>query len=457
MDTEESTDLKMNPYELRDEYIREPPRGFLATIKHFGPSLILAAALVGSGELIATTMLGAQVGFVSMWLVLASCLIKVIVQLELGRYTISSGNTTMRAFNHVPGPRLGFSWLFLGNLIRYPGWIISGAGIAGGVGQCLNCMFPVLGTDVWMVISAIVGVILIISGGYQSLQGFSTFMVVAFTFVIITSVILVQWTPYAFSASDLLSGLRFSLPSGGALAAMAVFGITGLSAGELIVYPYWCIEKGYARFTGRRDNTEEWRKRAVGWIRVMQLDAVVSMVVYTITTVAFYILGASVLHGTEKLPQGMDMVRNLSLMFTETFGQWALYFFLFGAFFVLYSTFILRTAGESRVFSDWLGVAGLIDSSRYDNRLFWIRVYIVTVTVISIFIFIFFGKPALMILIAGAIEALLLPILAFFTVYMRYRGTDPLIAPSGINDVLLWICSVLFLLVAAYTVYSSIA
>ena len=69
-----------------------------------------------------------------------------------------------------------------------------------------------------------------------------------------------------------------------------------MGASELVAYPYWCIEKGYARGAGPRADDDGWARRARGWIRVMQLDAWFSMVVFTIATVAFYLLGAAVLH-----------------------------------------------------------------------------------------------------------------------------------------------------------------
>ena len=76
---------------------------------------------------------------------------------------------------------------------------------------------------------------------------------------------------------------------------MAVFGITGVGAAELFMYPYWCVEKGYARFCGKRQSTRDWEQRARGWIRVMHLDIICSMVIYTVATLAFYLLGAGVL------------------------------------------------------------------------------------------------------------------------------------------------------------------
>ena len=81
---------------------------------------------------------------------------------------------------------------------------------------------------------------------------------------------------------------------------MAAFGIIGVGADELIAYPYWCLEKGYARFTGPRSEDRPWVQRAHGWIRVMTYDACLSMVIYTTATVAFYLLGATVLHRTSK-------------------------------------------------------------------------------------------------------------------------------------------------------------
>jgi hypothetical protein len=43
-----------------------------------------------------------------------------------------------------------------------------------------------------------------------------------------------------------------------------------------MIYPYWCLEKGYGAAVGRRDDTPEWAARARGWLRLMQLDAMLA-------------------------------------------------------------------------------------------------------------------------------------------------------------------------------------
>ena len=66
----------------------DPPNSLLGTLSRLGPSMILSASIVGSGELIMTTTLGAQAGFVALWVILISCLVKVCVQLEFGKHDL---------------------------------------------------------------------------------------------------------------------------------------------------------------------------------------------------------------------------------------------------------------------------------------------------------------------------------------------------------------------------------
>ena len=128
----------------------------------------------------------------------------------------------------------------------------------------------------------------------------------------------IQWH---ISFEEIKYGLLFGLLSGeNALGTvLASFGIIGVGASELVSYPYWCLEKGYAKYTGPREETEEWLQRTKGWLRVMNYDVLLSMVVYTIATVAFYLLGVAVLSlaakifwcahesGTKKhLPEAID-------------------------------------------------------------------------------------------------------------------------------------------------------
>src|SRR5688500_8798990 len=91
-------------YHISTLTIKNPPVSFLQKLKFLGPGFILSASIVGSGELIATTILGAKAGFIAFWVIIVSCLVKVAIQIEFGKRAIVSGESTMASFSTLPGP-----------------------------------------------------------------------------------------------------------------------------------------------------------------------------------------------------------------------------------------------------------------------------------------------------------------------------------------------------------------
>jgi manganese transport protein len=96
-----------DPYVLTEAAVLELPQTRWGRVRYLGPGIILTANNVGSGELIATTALGAKAGFVTLWVIIVSCVIKVALQLEFGRHAIHNGETSMRSLNLLPGPKFG--------------------------------------------------------------------------------------------------------------------------------------------------------------------------------------------------------------------------------------------------------------------------------------------------------------------------------------------------------------
>ncbi len=326
-------------YALAPDAVKEPPHSFSKAIRQIGPGLILAASIVGTGELINTTSLGAQAGFSLLWLIVFSCVIKVFVQVELGRYAITHGKTTLAAFDSLPGPRAGVSWLCWLWLIMMLTTQAQIAAMEGAVGQAAHMAFPGAAGPIaaassflgeswkpyllshqehfWAAITTLAAILLLLSGGYRRLEKITTVLVAAVTLFTVASVLILQWTRFRITTSDLAQGFKLELPAAAVILAFSAFGITGVGASELFAYPYWCIEKGYARFTGVRSEDEAWARRARGWTRVMQLDAWFSMIVFTVATVAFYFLGAAVLHPQRLDPKGPEMLKTLSLLYLD--------------------------------------------------------------------------------------------------------------------------------------------
>jgi Mn2+/Fe2+ NRAMP family transporter len=434
--------IEIDPYALHPDAEEAPPPTLRTALGRIGPGMVLAAAIVGSGELIATTTLGAQVGYAALWVILASCVIKPVVQAELGRYTIATGETTLEGFNRMPGPRLGVSWLVWIWAIMVWLTMLQVGGMYGGVAQVLNLIVPSISVAMWVGVVLVLTLALLLGGGYERVERFSVLKVAFFTMLTICAALVLFWRPEYFSLKDMLSGLEPKLPAQGLATAIAVFGITGVGATELVMYPYWCVEKGYARFAGKRDGSAAWAARARGWIRVMHLDILCSLVIYTLATVAFYLLGAGVLHGMGIVPKAGDMIPVLSNIYTQTLGDWALYFFYAGAIVTLYGTIFAATAAHARTFADLCRVMGVYARTDYERRIYWRRLFTVGFCVVPASLFWFFKSPVAMVVAGGIAQAVMLPLIGLTITYLHRRHIPADVRASTATSVGLYISTI---------------
>lgn len=448
-----------DPYQLDAANIKDPPSTFIESLKYLGPGFILSASIVGSGELIATTMVGAKAGFVLLWFILFSCVVKVAVQLEFGKHAISSGETSMTALNSLPGPRLGKAnwsiWLWLFLMLTKT---LQLGGIIGAVVLGFEQLAPSLATSTiggvpvrWFVTLAI-GIsvsILVYRGYYVLLEKASLIMIGMFTLFTLFSLIMLQTTDMAITGQELTSGLIPSWPTQAVLlVAIGAFGITGVGGDEILAYNYWLIEKGYASFTGPKDDSAQWERRAKGWIKVMYWDAILAMICYTAVTGMFYLLGAAVLHRRGAVPERDQLISELGTMYTVSIGPGAKLIFVLGAVVVLYSTMFAALAAWTRLYSDAFGQIGLFDFRDPTVRRRAIKIAAWVFPFSWVLLYLFLKAPAMMVLFGGVTTVVILLIVVFAALFFRYRRLDPRLRPSKIYDVALW-CSAIAILAVA--------
>jgi Mn2+/Fe2+ NRAMP family transporter len=316
----------------------------------------------------------------------------------------------------------------------------------------MNLVFPAVAVRVWVLGFLGLTLALLLGGAYARIEGLAMFKVGLFTLLTVLAAAVLSGMPQ-FRWSDLGEGLKLRLPPQGLATAVAVFGITGVGASELVMYPYWCVEKGYARFTGPRQDSPEWRARAFGWIRVMHVDILCSMAVYTLATAAFYLLGAGILHPRGSVPAANDMIPVLSRLYTETLGPWALWAFYVGAVATLYGTIFAATAAQSRMLSDMVRLLGGFARDDYARRQRWRRRFVVLLSVTPVALYWLIESPVKMVVAGGITQALLLPALGAAALYLRHRRLPREIAPPAWVTAMLWSVGALMLLgMTAYVV-----
>ena len=348
--------------------IRTAPTRWIPTVLTLGPGIVLAGGVVGSGELINTPIQAARFGFVLLWVVILSCLIKYFLQVEIGRHCLIHNRTAFQALNRFPGPKLrNTSWLVLVFMLSWTVSQIGSAGIVGATAGLLRGLLPGgLPLAAWAVLVVVVTQLLLWKGLYAHLEKLIVILVAAFSATVVFGLILLQGTSYRLDLSEVLSGLTFSLGDQPGLAAFAVISLMGglgVTASELVVYPYWILEKGYARYVGP-EGSPGWLERAKGWVRVLRIDAGLATLLATVITAAYFLLGAAVLFRLGQVPEGPGVVDRMSGIFTQTYGDWSRGLFLVGAFCTLFSTLLAATAANGRVYTDLFCSLGLVKRDR---------------------------------------------------------------------------------------------
>ena len=418
--------------------------------------MIVSGSIVGSGEILLTSGLGAAAGFTLLWWVLVSCWSKSIVQAEITRYCISTGDTYMRALNRLPGkingPKGPVGWpVWLAVISFFPG-IFGLGGIVGGAGQGLALMFDGLNPSVATGIVTVGAIGILATGSYPYLERIMLGLVMSFTVITLFSSGVMQTTEFQMTLDDLAEGFRFHFPLAVAALAIAMYGYTGVNGGEIAAYTYWCVEKGYPKYIGADPTDPRWVDRAKGWIKVLHADVWLTLLILTLATVPFYLLGAGVLHATGARPEGLETIEVLAGMFTGTLGGWSVLLFAVGAFCILFSTTLSGVGAGGRVFPDYIVEFGFIKRTKIHRRQ-WTRGYVIVIPIIAFFLDLGFQNPVILVMISASFAAITLPIQSGATLWLQKRHMDQRIKPHWILKAALWATFVFQLLMSFFVIW----
>lgn len=446
-------DAAPDPYTVREGEAHPPPKNLWARMKYLGPSIIISGSIVGSGELILTSSLGAAAGFTLLWWMLVGCWSKSLVQAEISRYTIVSGDTYLRAINRIPGRIWKVSWPIWIGLIGFIPGIMGMGGILGGAGQALSLLAPAIDAKWATAGVALVAIVILNAGSYKWLERIMLALVMSFTATTLICAIAMQFTDFSTTPTEFLSGFTFKFPIEYVAIALAAYGYTGVNSGEIAAYTYWCIEKGYPSFLGAKRDDPNWPSHARGWMKVLHTDVWLTLIILTCATLPYYILGAGVLNKMGERPSGPETIEVLSNMFTQTLGPWAVWLFGFGAFFILFSTVISGIGAGGRFIPDYLIEMGFFDRSNLAMRRACIRGYVTVIPIVGFLIYLWVENPLLLIMIGGLTVAVTTPIQTGCTIWLQARRMDQRIRPGMPARAGLWAIFLFQLSIAGFVAW----
>lgn len=393
--------------------IPSAPATFIQKAKIIGPGFIWAAGAIGSGELIITAKVGAEYGLMFLWAIWLGVWLKYWIQKGILDLTILTGKPILELW-HVGKFGKWSSWFWI------VFFVLTATGVAGLLGlsaSILNLLLPMLSVNIW---AGIVTASIVLIAYYQKYSSFEKTMLL-FCFVLAIGTFLTA----ALSVPGATDLLAWGIPTTAA-SALIFLSLLGWGAGSgpdlMVPYSWWVTEKGYQNLQlnagqGKplMEFTDDTSVRTVkGWLNLAKWDSMFGYIAAGLVASVFMIAGSEILRPRGIVVDGLPVLKNLSTIFTSTFGEWTFLLFMIPAFAAIYSTALavfdggrISIAHIARLLSGKPTVPAALM-----RRNAWYRVSLVLFSIVPLVLFLGVQRPVLLVIIASVISAVSMPLLA---------------------------------------------
>ena len=414
--------------------------------KIVGPSVILLALAIGSGEYIIWPFIGTQNGTGILWLAAVALITQYFVVMEIERYTLATGETAITGFTRL---WRGFGPVFVVLILLpyiWPGWAAGAATMLSFVVGGGNLTYMTLG-------------ILVGGAALLTLSPVVYRMVERMQFVLMGLVVvfLVAATVMATEAEAWKGVVQPTMPDfGGAMTVAVLVGaiaFAGAGAGNL-AQSHWIRDKGLGMgsyiprvvspLTGQeisapttgymfpqdKENLSRWKV----WWRLANIEqlstnifiGLASIIVFTVLAVSTLGVGGDYVGDFTFIS---DEANALDSVMGSGFGS----FFLIAGFAALFSTSITQVDFVGRLVSDVLKINVLRENDRWsESKLYFVTVWAFTVFCVAV-ILAGLEQPLLLLVISSVFQAIVLAASAVMLVFLNRRQLPDAIKIRGIR------------------------
>lgn len=369
-----------------------PRRTLTGVFLVFGPGIVWAAAAIGSGELIVAAKVGSEYGMQFAWALVLGVVLKFFIHLAILDVSIAAGRPIVDVWHEGRAGRLSSLYWF----VFFAATATGVAGLVGLSASAAAAILPVMSVKVWATVLT-VGIIGIALFRYER---YEKFMLMC-SLVLVVGMCVTVW----YSVPDMRPLEPWSMPKDAA-AWLVFLALLGWGAGSgpdlMLPYSWWVAEK---------------RAVTQGWVANARLDLGIGYVMTALVAGVFMLAGALVLSPLGVKVDGINVLTRMSAVFTGRFGDGAFLLFMIPAFVALYSTALgVFDGGRLALAHLALRLAGREPPPIGEVRRHpWYRATLIGFALVPLAIFLGVQQPVTLVLIAGAISAISMPLLALQT------------------------------------------
>ena len=406
-----------------------------------GPSVLLLAGAIGSGEYVLWPYITSQVGLTLVWLVIVGVGTQYFLNMEIERYTLATGETAVTGFTRLWKP---WGALFIVMTIvpwAWPGWATGGTTTLSFAMGFSEDAVPYITIGVLLLIGVVLTVSPVVYQTVEKIQFFLVGLIVLF--MIYTIVALLGVDGYAALGEGFVNvgEIPDAIGSIGAATLLGAIAFAGAGGSLNLVQSNWVRDKNLgmgarlprivspitgeemaAPTTGfffRRDeaNLRRWR----GWWRVADREQFFTFFVIGAIALLTFMTLTYVTVGTGVSEESFEFIRVQGETLQASEGAWlGTTFWLIGTV-VLYSTNLAVLDMVGRVTADVLKTGPLATSSTWTES----RLYFATVWAEIIFgsIILLSGvtQPLILLIIASSLNGLVMFVYSVLLIQLNRR------------------------------------
>jgi len=446
--------------------------------KLLGASVVILATAMGSGEFVIWPYITTQIGIQFLWLAAVGFFMQYVLNMEIERYTLATGETAVTGFTRFWKP-WGIIFV-LGAILpnAFPGWATGGATMINYMGLIGEGAVPIVASIVLIATALALTLSPVV---YQALEKIQMVLVSIIVLFIVVGVIVATnagaWASTVTGIPGSLPGVPGAIAALGAATFLGAIAFAGAGGANNLTQSNYIRDKGLGMggrmpkivspitgeevaapslgytFPVNEENMRRWR----GWWKVANQEHFA-----TFFCIGFFtLLMLSVLVwstvGQRGIGEDLEFINTEAEILGNQIGGWFRALFLFAGMVVLFSTSIGIMDYVSRLSASELKISFFPNSQTItESRIYFTLAWIIAIGG-SLILLAGLQAPLVLLIISASGGGVVMFLYSGMLLWMNTRVLPDAIKLKGWRLVAMWIIFLIFAVLSIYLVYYQIA
>jgi hypothetical protein len=411
-----------------------------------GPSVLLLAGAIGSGEFVLWPYISTQTGLTLVWLAVIGVLTQYYLNMEITRYTLATGETAVTGFTRL---WKHWGWMFIGMAVipwMWPGWATGSATAFTYIfGLSENLIVPIT-IGVLVVIGLVLTISPVVYRTVEKIQFLLVSLIILFMIYILVMLLDGEaWSGLARGLTTDIPQIPEAIETVGIATLLGAIAFAGAGGVMNLAQSNWVRDKGLGMgerlpkivspITGEEEaapgigyffpqdehNLRRWR----GWWKVAHREQFTTFFVIGLAAILLFMMLAYTTVGVGGAPEGgFEFIRLEGETLKSENAAWVGNAFWFTGMIVLLSTNLTVLDMVSRIVADIVKTNWVAESTTWTESRIYVGMVWAMILVGSVILLAGLDQPLVLIVTSAALNGVVMFVYSVLLIMLN-RGMLP--------------------------------